>query len=201
MKPTSPEQFEHFPSSSETGAPFSHINSEMMRALTDSNDEFTQDELDKILLEHKYFMDSGGLGGNWETLLVAQLVMGVYYGATNTSGKQADFYNKKLLNLKLQNQNYSTANFIASIGEGVDISFSQMENCIFTDAFWKEANFEGCNLKRTDFSRTDLRNCNFRNCNLDNTDFENCNCEGADFTGASLIGSRFPGAILKNVRY
>jgi len=201
MKPFSPEQEEHFPLSSEPGASVSNINSSMMRSLTESNELLQQENFEEIINEHKKFIEAGGMGGKWQTFVTSGLVLGVYFGVTVSNGKQADFFHKKFTGLDLKNRNYSASNFIASIGEGVDISYSQMENCIFTDAFWKIANFENCNLKGTDFSRSDLSGCNFRYCNLENTDFENCNLENADFTGAILTGSRFPGAILTGVKY
>jgi len=201
MKPTSTDFNEHFPFSTERGSPSEHINSEMMRQMTESKPEITEKEFAKIMSKHKLFIENGGLGGTWETLLVANLVMGIYYDAKPSKGKQADFFHKNISKIILKNKNYSTANFIASIGENVDISNSVMKNCIFTDAYWSNSNFENCDLQGTDFSRSDMRNCNFRNCNLENTDFENCNLEGSDFTGAKLFGSKFPGAILKDVKY
>ncbi len=190
-----------FPLSNQKGSPAENINTALMNEMARKNKKLTDAELEKILIEHLDFIVNGGIGGKWETLLTSGLVFGIYTGAKAKSGKQADFYQKCLSNFDLSWKKLATANFIGSVGEKVNASYSNFENAIFTDSCWKNSNFEYSDLRKVDFSRGDFSYCNFRYCNLQETDFENCNLTGADFTGAYLKNSRFPGAILKNVKY
>jgi len=201
-KPNSPKNINYdeiFPLSSQSGAPILQINSKLMRELTDKHKILEQKEFEKILKQHIKYLKSGNEQGIWQTLLITDLVQGLYVGGNYKDGKQADFSHQNLTNIKIQRLDLSNSNFLATIGENLDVSNSNFENCLFTDAYWQNANFENCIFNKTDFSRADLRNCNFKFADLQDTDFENCNLEGADFTGANLTNSRFPGANIKNI--
>lgn len=190
-----------FPLSNKAGNKISHIDTKLMQDMAKKFNALTPSEINTILQEHQLFLENGGANGKWQTILVSSLVMGVYYGAKTTVGKQADFYQKKIIAIDFSKINLTAANFIGSYAEKIIARHTNFHKAIFTDAWWVGTDFEGSDLTETDFSRGNFSNCNFKNCNLQFADFENCNLTGADFTGANLGDSRFPGAILKDVKY
>lgn len=162
---------------------------------------FTAQQINDIITAHLLFIEHGGANGKWQTILAGSLVMGVYYGIKVAIGKQADFFQRKIIAIDFSKINLSAANFIGSYTENIIARKSNFHKAIFTDAWWVGDDFEGSDLTETDFSRGNFSYCNFKNCNLQFSDFENCNLTGADFTGANLGDAKFPGAILNNVKY
>ncbi|MEM9919578.1 MAG: pentapeptide repeat-containing protein [Bacteroidota bacterium] len=158
------------------------------------------EEWESIVEAHRRFLSSGGAGGQWQSLLINGLVIGLYEGAVGRSGEQAQLEHRRLLpSVDCSKVALPYANFCGLEARRVDFSQSDFSHCLFTDARLERANFEGSLLRQSDFSRADLRGVNFRKADLRAADFENCDLRGADFRDACLEGARFPGAQLESI--
>ncbi|MEM7103532.1 MAG: pentapeptide repeat-containing protein [Bacteroidota bacterium] len=191
-----------FPQAGQQGADTSKLNPSLMHQLAASSSPLTADEIKTILRQHHVFLESGGGGGHWETLSVANLVMGFYRGPKATAGEQASFERKHLAKaLSFEDAIMPYASFCGCYSPGVSFAGANLSNCLFTDAVLENALFTAAKLRGSDFSRAILRQADFREADLRSCDFENCDLRGADFRGAMLEGSRFPGALLEDVKY
>lgn len=154
-----------------------------------------QEALNEMIAAHHLFLDGGGAGGYFQTLITSGLVFGLYLGASSSTGQQAGLDRKQLppgQDLSLVQLPFLNAGGLYA--PKVNFFRAELAGSLFTDAYLERANFEGANLQNVDFSRADLRKANFSHANLRGADFENCDLRGADFSGADLEGSRFPGA-------
>jgi len=188
-----------FPLSDSEGSPTNGINSELIKELSMSENAITSDELQIICNEHDLFLQNGGIGGSWQTILVSGLVIGVYFGANSTVGKQAALNGKRIENVMIKPLKLPYTNGVGLICKNQNLCNSDFHKSLFTDCIFENSCFENANLQGVDFSRSNLRNCSFKNADLSFADFENCDCTGTDFRGAKLHDSRFPGAILLNI--
>ncbi|MHA1646306.1 MAG: pentapeptide repeat-containing protein [Promethearchaeota archaeon] len=199
-----------FPLSDQPGSDYSDVDKQYMRAAAEQSDSISLTEWKKILSDHLEFLNQGGGGGDWQTMNLNGVILGLYSGPKNpnenknrsdtheTNSGHALLNNKKLSYLPFKGVQLSYANLVGVICETNDLTGVHFNHALATDAYFKDSIFDNGSFIGTDFSRSDFRGCSFQNANLKYTDFENCDLTGADFRGAILKGSRFPGAILKN---
>ena len=191
-----------FPYADVLGADTTNIKTQKMQKVAAAKTSLTLEQVKNMITQHHLFLSTGGAGGNWQTLLLQGMVIGVYVGADATSGIQAVFEKQHISDaLDLQEVVLPFANFCGVFCKNQDFSEANLSHCLFTDAYLENTIFAEADLQHCDFSRANLRNVSFMNADLRGTDFENCDLTNADFRGAFLEGSRFPGAILKNVNY
>jgi uncharacterized protein YjbI with pentapeptide repeats len=191
-----------FPYSDVLGSDTSNIKTQNMQKVAASKPSLTSEEIKNMIIQHHQFLSTGGAGGNWQTLLLQGMVIGIYVGVDAVSGTQAIFEKRHIdATIDLQEVILPFANFCAVFCQNQDFSEANLSHCLFTDADLENTIFADADLKNCDFSRANLKNVSFMNADLRGTDFENCDLTNADFRGAFLEGSRFPGAILKGVKY
>lgn len=157
-------------------------------------------ELTEIVAAHQDFLDSGGLGGEWQLIAIQGQALGVYKGKEYQRGTQAILDMKRMDHkLELQELFLPYSSWCGVYAKAQDFSDVNLTGSLLTDANLENAIFAEANLENVDFSRSNLKKASFVNANLRGADFENCNLLGADFRGAVLEGSQFRGAILKDV--
>ncbi|MCF2141186.1 MAG: pentapeptide repeat-containing protein [Candidatus Lokiarchaeota archaeon] len=191
---------EYFPLSDKPGSDYSDVDYKHLRHIAESSKAVTPQEFQQLLHDHKEFIKLGGGGGQWQTMNINGVILGIYLGKKEIKG-QAVLNNRRLDQLKLAEISLPYSNLVGILAEGMDWHRINLNHSLITDSMLKNTCFDDATCIGTDFSRSDLRNCSFRNANLKYADFENCNLEGADFTGANLKNARFPGANLANVVY
>lgn len=190
----------HFPLSDKKGTDFSDVDYQHLRKLAENSRKIPLNEFREILTNHLRFIRSGGGGGQWQTMNINGVILGIYLGKKEVPG-QAVLNNLRLDHLPLQETFLPYANLVGILAENCNWEGINLNHTLITDAMCRGTSFSRASCIGTDFSRSDLRDCSFRDANLKYADFENCNLEGADFTGARLEHARFPGAILKDVKY
>ncbi|WP_457559691.1 pentapeptide repeat-containing protein [Candidatus Harpocratesius sp.] len=191
---------EHFPLSDKPGSDYSDVDYNHLRHIAESSTAVTTQEFRQILQKHQEFIRNGGGGGQWQTMNINGVILGIYLGKKEIKG-QAVLNNRKLDQLKLVGISLPYANLVGILAEGMNWHKINLNHSLITDSMLKDTCFDDATCIGTDFSRSDLRNCSFKNANLKYADFENCNLMGADFTNANLKHARFPGANLVNVIY
>lgn len=190
-----------FPLADQPGAAMNKIDREGMRKRALQSKPLSIAELQHCQAQHEAFLNSGGAGGRWQTVLLRGQVVGIYLEKESKKGRQAtleqrffpeelDFVGLRLPYANLSGiyalrQDFSEANFSHSL-----ITDGSLEQCIFAEA----------QLEKADFSRCKLRGASFMNANLRGADFENADLRDTDFRGADLAGARFPGALLRGAR-
>lgn len=189
-----------FPLSNQSGQPTNGIDKKRITGLAKAATPLLPGQLEKIVEKHFDFLFAGGAGGEWQTILVGGLVVGMYkVPEVLKAGEQANFERANLSKTDLANREIPFANFCGVFKENGDFSNADLSYCLFTDAFLEGGDFHGTNLQNTDFSRANLRGANFQYANLKGVDFENCDLQGADFRNTKLSETRFPGANLQGV--
>jgi uncharacterized protein YjbI with pentapeptide repeats len=189
-----------FPLSEQEGRSTAGINKRRITNLAKNSKPISANQLEQIIEKHFDFLSAGGAGGEWQTILVKGLVVGLYETPLAVKeGEQASFERANLRKIEFAEREIPFANFCGVYKENGDFRKANLSYCLFTDSFLEGADFGGANLKKTDFSRANLRGANFQNTNLHGVDFENCDLRGADFRNSKLIGTRFPGANLEGV--
>ena len=189
-----------FPLFKQEGRSTTGINKIRISNLAKNSKPVSQSQLEQILEKHFDFLSAGGAGGEWQTILVKGLVLGLYNTTFEVKdGEQATFERANLSKVEMANREMPFANFCGVYKEEGDFQNTNLSYCLFTDSFLEGADFRSANLQNADFSRANLRFANFQNANLQGVDFENCDLSGADFRNANLFNSRFPGANLENV--
>ncbi|HHE38763.1 MAG: hypothetical protein DRO88_13420 [Promethearchaeia archaeon] len=189
-----------FPLSEQKGADYSDIDRIHLRKIAETSKVISPQEFQSILKNHQKFLKLDGGGGQWQTMNINGIILGIYLSKQSIPG-QAILNNLQLDNLTLTGKFLPYANLVGILAENCDWNKVNLNHSLITDAMCQGTSFMGASCIGTDFSRSDLRRCSFRDANLKYADFENCNLEDADFTGARLEHARFPGAILKNVTY
>lgn len=189
-----------FPLSDQKGGSTNGINKKRISSLAKSSKPISKKELEKIIEKHFNFLSAGGAGGEWQTILVGDMVVGLYNSPMIVSdGEQANFERVNLRKIELNGKEIPFANFCSVYKENGDFKNANLNYCLFTDAHLEGADFQNANLQKTDFSRANLCGANFQNANLKGVDFENCDLRGADFRNTKLNDTRFPGANLEGV--
>jgi uncharacterized protein YjbI with pentapeptide repeats len=188
----------NFPLSNLPGSNIRHIDQQKMHQLVKSKKPLTPAQVSELIVKHLIFLESGGAGGSWTTLVIDGIVTGIYNFKGTHKGRQAEFEHYQLnRECSLEGQLLSFANCCGLYAPALEAPSVDLSYSLMTDSFLPDANFQGGLLKRADFSRAVLTNVDFRDADLRYADFENCNLSGANFRGARLEGTRFPGAILE----
>lgn len=191
---------QEFPLADQLGSSTKHIESRKMQARAYQSAALEAAEMNQIIAEHQAFLDSGGIGGEWQIIAIKGQALGVYKGKKYDKGKQAILDMRKLdQSLELSELQLPYSSWCGVYAKFQDFSDADLTGSIITDANLEKAIFADANLENVDFSRSNLKNASFVNANLSGADFENCNLTGADFRGAILNGSQFKGAILDAV--
>jgi hypothetical protein len=175
----------------------------MMVELRENAKPMTQEEFDKKLEEHYKFMNSGGAGGRWETLVTeggieTGVVFGVYVGPKGTEGEQLNVSHSNLEQLNLENIFLAYADLVGILCRNQNFKKTDLTGSLFIDSDFTGTSFEGADLSKADFSRSKMINCNFSKANLTNTDMEDVDLTGSDLRSAILDDTRFRKSILKD---
>ncbi|MHA1519633.1 MAG: pentapeptide repeat-containing protein [Promethearchaeota archaeon] len=190
---------EIFPLADQSGSDFSDIDIKHQRILAEESAPITPTAFQTILSNHQEFLKAGGRGGDWQTMNINGVILGIYIGPKVLRGEQAVVNNQRLDQINMKESHLPYANLVGILAENCDWGRCNINHSLMTDTMCRGTNFEAISAIGTDFSRSDLRGCNFSGANLKYADFENCQLDGADFTNAILTNARFPGANLKNV--
>ena len=163
----------------------------------------TSKELNKILEEHKHWIDEDCK--NWEE-------MRAYLSGANLRG--AALSGANLRGANLSGANLSGANLRGANLYNAYLYSANLHNADLYKADLSGADLNGANLRDTDLYKADLRDvdligANLRGANLHNTDLykadlRSADLSGADLRGANLCGANLSGANLrdaKNVPY
>jgi hypothetical protein len=159
------------------------------------------DDFAAMLAAHREFIETGGAGGRWETVVTVAdpetgVVFGVYLGAQAEAGEQADLGHQRLDGLELRGVSLAYADFTGCACLHQDMAGADLRGSLCVDADFTGTNFSGARLAGADFSRSELAGCNFRGADLTNADFEDANLTGADLRGARLASARWRDAVL-----
>lgn len=188
-----------FPLSHIQGATTDSVATEQLQQRAARQVALTAEQLQAHIEAHHCFLGSGGAGGRWQIVVVKQVSVGIYLGASARAGAQAILDGQHLTPESLADADGLQLPFMsgcALYAPDVELQGCDMSYSLLIDAHLRAADFERAELAHTDFSRADLREVSFVGANLRYCDFENCDLRGADFRGALLEGSRFPGAQL-----
>ena len=135
--------------------------------------ELTREKLNKILEEHKHWIDEDCK--NWEEMRA---------DLRNADLRGADLRGADLLNAYL-----SGADLLNAYLSGTCLLNAYLSGTCLRNADLSGANLRGADLRGADLSGADLRNADLRNADL----------RGADLSGANLLGADLRSA--KNVPY
>jgi uncharacterized protein YjbI with pentapeptide repeats len=124
----------------------------------------TQQELDKILEQHKIWVDSGYKKGECANFEKACLE---FLNFSNTNLAHASFRKANLRNANFKNTKLWNANFIRA----------NLEDANFEKADLFQANLAHANLEDTNFEKADLHHID-----LSNLEFDDTKLEGAKIT-------------------
>ena len=188
-----------FPLADQTARPVS-IKTRKMQEKAYHEGSLSAEELAEMVAAHQDFLNSGGLGGEWQLIAIQGQALGIYKNKEYERGAQAILDMKKIdHNLELQELFLPYSSWCGVYAKAQDFSDVDLTGSLLTDANLEGAIFAEANLENVDFSRSNLKKVSFVNANLRGADFENCNLVGADFRGAILEGSQFRGAVLKDI--
>jgi hypothetical protein len=163
------------------------------------------DALAELLAQHAEFIESGGGGGRWETMVTTAdpevgVVFGVYLGPKTASGRQASLAHSRLEGLDFRAVQLPYADLCGSFGRRQDLTGANLAGSLLVDSDFAGAIFDGADLSGADLSRAELMGCSFRGANLRGADLEKADLTGADLTGADLAGARTPGTLWDHPR-
>lgn len=199
MKATLQEMI--FPLSWEKGASQEGLQVRRMRQVAQLSKALTMAVLEERIIEHRRFLREGGAGGQWQTLRVEGLVVGIYVKETKSEARQLSLeYSCLAKDVNFAGLALPFVNACAAYLPEFPAEQAALPYSLFTDCFLEKANFRNAQLQGLDFSRAHLVAADFRDADLSNVDFENCDLRSADFRGARIVGTRFPGANLEGVR-
>ena len=147
----------------------------------------TQEELDKIVEQHKHWIkqDCEGWEGMRADLSEANLRKADLYGA-NLNGadlREANLYGANLRGANLRGANLSGANLIEA-----NLSGANLREAYFSGANLYGADLRGADLIEANLSGTNLREANLREANLNGADLREANLIEANLSGANLRG-------------
>lgn len=189
-----------FPFSDLPGSSISHINRNRMNSLAKSKRPIDTLQLDKILNQHLLFLEHGGAGGTWLTVVINGIVTGIYNGPQVGRGKQAQLeHNHFGSSCTLKKRSLPFSNCCGIYAPELQCQHVNLSHSLLTDTDLSCANFKNAQLKKVDFSRSVLTGVDFRGADLRYADFEHCDLRTANFRGANLHGARFPGVKLEGV--
>lgn len=135
----------------------------------------TQEELDKIIEQHKLWLKTDGKEGRQADL-----------SGTDLRGKDLKGTVLVLANLKGANLN------------GLDLSFSNLNSANLEEANLEMANLSFSKLEESNLTRANLKGASLYRARVSSSNLSNVNLEGAVLEGANLICSNLTGSNLSN---
>jgi uncharacterized protein YjbI with pentapeptide repeats len=129
-----------------------------------------QEELDKILEDHKRWLESGG-----------------------SRGKKANF-SQEYLDAKFCTTEGKVSRVIF-LPNGYAASRGTLSNNGYPSSEAVVAHFEGLDFGKSILFKANFNNANFYKCNMDNVDFTGCDLRTARFAGVTFRESQFGGFI------
>lgn len=117
--------------------------------------KITVNQLNRILVGHQTFIDSG-----------------------HCSGERA---NLAAVDLRAVGSTLTGINLAGALLSGANLSGLNLSKTNFRAAFLRETTFNGCTLWNADLRGADARGASFRRCDLAFADFRGASLEGADF--------------------
>ena len=145
----------------------------------------TQEELDKIVEQHKHWIkqDCEGWEGMKSDLSGADLLGADLHGA--------NLFGANLLGANLNGANLRRATLFGSDLLGADLSEADLSGADLLGA-----NLRGADLHGADLRKANLRGAYLNGANLRRANFNEANLLGANFNGANLRGANLNGADL-----
>ena len=140
--------------------------------------ELTREKLNKILEEHKHWIDEDCK--NWEEM-------------------RANLHNADLSGADLHNADLRGANLRGANLHNADLRGADLLGADLSGADFHGANLHNADLRGADFHGTNLLNADLRGADLHNADLRGADFHNADLSGANLLGADLRGA--KNVPY
>ena len=136
--------------------------------------ELTRDKLQKILEEHKHWIDEDC--ENWEEM--------------RASLKDADLSRASLKDADLRDADLSDADLRGADLINADLLHADLSRADLREANLLNANLRGAYLINADLSRADLRNANLSNADLSGADLCNAKLRGANLRNADLSDAK-----------
>jgi hypothetical protein len=161
------------------------------------NAPVSPEQLGAIVRKQRAFLEEGGGGGKWATVVAGGMVFAIYRGPP---GNAAELRYKKLEGLDLRGLVLPYSEWIGSLCRGQDLSAADLTGSVLTDVDFTGTSFRNAKLARTDFSRSRLINCDLQGADLTGADLENADFSGADLRGAMLGDIKTPGTIFTGAR-
>lgn len=136
-------------------------------------------ELNKILKDHKMWLDRGGTE---DPKVPGRAVL-----------CEADVHNIDLKKVNLEHANFESSNLMNANFAGADISFAN-----FRDARLMRANFRNSRIQTTDFNGADLHNADFHSAHMMHVRLERASLISAILDRANLHNAKLISADLRN---
>ena len=152
----------------------------------------TQDELSKILADHRSWLDSGGKSGERALLPRTALVRANLYAArlSRIDLKGADLREALLSEADLYEADLRQANLTDAVLDWVCLDYAKLQRASLRGADLRWANLEGANLS----------GCDLRFANLDGANLKDAILAEANIYGMSMKNTDMQGAILTRIK-
>ena len=137
-------------------------------------------DLEKILDDHRRWLESEGESGEKALLIGARLVRADLYG------------------LRLSRINFQGADLRGADLSEADLYEANLDGAKLNDAILEWASLDGASLKRADLQGADLRWANLEGTNLTGANLRLADFEGANLKGAKLCEADLYGTNLRN---
>ena len=80
---------EFFPMADQPGSDLSDIDTKHQRILAEESAPITPNVFQTIISNHQEFLKAGGGGGDWQTMNINGVILGIYLGSKVLRGEQA----------------------------------------------------------------------------------------------------------------
>ena len=148
----------------------------------------TQEELDKIVENHKHWLNQDVYG--WENMKAD--LCGADLRGANLLG--ANLRGADLLGADLRGADLREANLRGADLSGADLSGADLRGADLREANLLGADLLGADLREANLLGANLREANLREANLRGADLREANLLGANLRGANLLGANLRGA-------
>ena len=157
----------------------------------------TQEELNKILEDHKLWIKTGGEKGARADFKGANLIRinlaGANLAKADLSETNLSWANLSLANFEganLERASLFEANILLANLERANLFKASLHEANLSEANLRKANFEGANLSRANLSEANLFQANFSEADLSDAFLFTANLSQANFEGANLEGAK-----------
>jgi nucleoid DNA-binding protein len=151
-----------------------------------------RDELNKILSDHRRWLDSHGRRGEKAVLSHAALVRADLFAAKLSfiDLQGADLREALLSEADLYDANLREANLANAVLDWASLDYAKLQRASLRGADLRWANLEGANML----------GCDLRFANLEGANLKDAKLSGANLYGTSLKNTDFKGAILTKIK-